>query len=112
MKTKQWLLTPKLPAPSAETLRLGDAVTTRFKDILINNEASLDADGIKVIKHELAVTIRQETGNRMCLAKVAAAIDDVVSDYVDSFMQNLHFKDPQNAFYLSQKLVRRIYDIV
>lgn len=112
MKAKQLLLTPKLPPINLDTLRLGDAVANRFKDILVSNEASLDEEGIKYIKRELALTIRHETGNDICLADEATAIDDAVSEYVDSFMQNLHFKDAQNAFYLSQQLARRIYDIV
>lgn len=109
MKAKQLLFTPENPKLSLDSLRLGEAVTNRFKEILINNEASLDSKGIKVIKRELAMTIRRETGHEICLNNVAKKIDDAVSEYIDNFVQNLHFKDAQNAFFLSQKLIHRIY---
>lgn len=108
MKTKELLLTPKLDPFSLETLELGAAVSKRFREMLVSGEASFNAKGIKVIKRELALTIRRETGNMLCLDEAAKAIDDAVAEYVDSFIRNVRFNDPENAFYLANRLACRI----
>lgn len=112
MKHKHLHITPKIEAPTYEGALLGVAIVRRYREIIESDEAPFNTDGIKVMKRELAMTVRQENGNVMCMANIASIIDDAVAEYVDGFVQNLQYKDDEYCTYLLTRLVRRIEDDV
>lgn len=108
MRTKNLLLTPKEDPQTYEGVLLGGTIVKRFREILQSGEATFTDEGIKVMKRELVVTVRKETGNMMCLTDVSSVIDEAVSEYVDGFIQNLKYKDIDYCTYLLSRLVRRV----
>lgn len=112
METKHILFIPKSEHPTYEGVVLGFRIVRRYRELLESNEAQFNDAGIKVMKRELAKTIRNETGNEICKASTARIIDDAVSEYVDEFADKLKYKDDNYCTYLLTRLVRRIEDEV
>lgn len=112
METKHILFIPKSEPPTYEGVVLGSIIVRRYREILESKEAQFNDTGIKVMKRELAKTIRHETGNEMCMADTAMFIDDAVSEYVDEFAEKLKYNDDKYCTYLLTRLVRKIEDEV
>lgn len=108
---------PLVIVPEAERLTFdgysfGRDFSFKFRELIATNVVTMDRKGRKVAKRELAYYVRQETGNTVCRAEVAATIESAVEEYVDGFFDSLELKNAELCFSMMTKMIKRIEDEV
>lgn len=111
-ESKPLVIVPEPEKLTFDGYTFGRNFSYKFRELIATNVVTMDRKGRKVAKRELADYVRQETGNTMCRAKVAATIESAVSEYVDGFMDNLEKKNAQLCFSLMTKMIKKIEDEV